>query len=582
MNHKVGLKCWLFVSLSAFILLIGNGSGLYGQGTPNNEANNYLRSRGEVFFKFNASPDEIHSLTRFISIDKVKNDTVYAYANRKEFEYFLRLNKPFQVLLPPSHKENLKIATTADEMKAWDSYPTYVAYLDLMASFATDFPGLCSIHEFGTSTNGRKLLFAKISDNVDEKEAEPEFMFSSSMHGDELTGCILSLRLIDYLLNNYDTDPFIKRLVDSVEIWINPLANPDGTYYGGNSSVADAIRGNANYIDLNRNFPDPTDGQHPDGEAWQQETEACMDFFQAHNFVFSANYHGGAEVMNYPWDNYFRRHADDTWFQHVSLNYADTVKLYGGSDYFSDIATNGITNGYDWYAVAGGRQDYMTYFCHGREITIEVSEVKLPLAANLPSYWNYNYRAMLRYIENCLYGIKGIITDSATHEPIRAKLEVIGHDADSSQIYSDLTNGNYHRMIEPGTYDLKYSAPGYKNKTIEGIIVEDYSSQVSLNVALAKGSSSPIHVSVGSEVFTLNCHIDESMLLRFDLPESGILDVTVFDINGRIIYATHGYFSAGYSELQLPQEQMADGLYLCRVGFKNSIQTIKISNSFSR
>ena len=42
------------------------------------------------------------------------------------------------------------------------------------------------------------------------------------------------LRLADYLLKNYQTKHRVRNLVDNLEIWINPLANPDGTYRTGN------------------------------------------------------------------------------------------------------------------------------------------------------------------------------------------------------------------------------------------------------------------------------------------------------------------------------------------------------------
>jgi hypothetical protein len=572
------LKYLGIISIMTCFFIIGKNNEVYGQIIQKEAAFNYLDSRGEVFFRFTATHNNINSISTAISVDKVVGDTIYAYANKKEFENFLRLNIPFNVLLPPSLSQvPIKMASTITEMRAWDSYPTYSAYLNLMNSFVTNFPDLCSIHEIGTSVNDRKLLFLKISDNTNTKEAEPEFMFSSSIHGDELTGCILTLRLADYLLNNYNTDPFVKRLVDSVEIWINPLANPDGTYAGGNNSVNGATRYNANYVDLNRNFADPAEGQHPDGEVWQPETEAMMDFFQAHNFVFSANYHGGAEVMNYPWDNFLRRHPDDAWFQYVSLNYADTAKHYGGSGYFSDIETNGITNGADWYMISGGRQDFMTYFCHGREITIEVSEIKLPQAADLPSFWEYNYRSMLHYIENCLYGIQGVVTDSATHEPLRAKLEVMDHDADSSQVYSDSMNGNYYRMLEPGSYDLKFTAAGYKDKLIEDLLVTNYKSQVKLDIELAKKEDEPIALDNSHIYRDLQYQITEDMILQIDLPQGDKIDIAVVESTGRILYHITREMSPGYSEIQLPKEYFSNGFYFCRIGFKDNLQTIKIS-----
>ena len=70
------------------------------------------------------------------------------------------------------------------------------------------------------------------------------------MHGDELTGYVLMLRFIDDILNKYNVDSRITNLVNEIDIWINPLANPDGAYAGGNNNVWGATRSNANFIDL--------------------------------------------------------------------------------------------------------------------------------------------------------------------------------------------------------------------------------------------------------------------------------------------------------------------------------------------
>ncbi|MBE0640778.1 MAG: hypothetical protein IH599_02000, partial [Bacteroidales bacterium] len=184
----------------------------------------------------------------------------------------------------------------------WDFYPTYSAYESYMTGFAQQYPTLCRWVAFDTLASGRRLMALVISDNVDSLEAEPRFLYTSSMHGDELVGYILMLRLADYLLKNYGTDSLVTRLVDDLEIWINPLANPDGTYRSGKHTVSGSWRYNANAVDINRNFPDPQDGPHPDGNAWQAETMAFMALANTQKFNMSANIHGGAEVCNYPWD----------------------------------------------------------------------------------------------------------------------------------------------------------------------------------------------------------------------------------------------------------------------------------------
>jgi len=97
-----------------------------------------------------------------------------------------------------------------------------------------------------------------------------------------------------------------------------------------------------------------------------QKMFAMMNFMKQHNFILSANFHEGAELVNYPWDTWNYLHADDEWFNNISRQYADTVHFWSApyyTDYFTD-ENNGITNGYAWYQAIGSRQDYVTYFLH--------------------------------------------------------------------------------------------------------------------------------------------------------------------------------------------------------------------------
>ncbi len=125
-------------------------------------------------------------------------------------------------------------------------------------------------------------------------EDEPETFYSSSIHGDETGGFILMLRLADYLLKNYSAGSRVKNLVDNLEIWINPLANPDGTYGTGNT-ISSPTRDNANGYDLNRNFPDPVS----DNPNKQKETLDMMKFMRLAQFCSLGQFscrRGGGEL----------------------------------------------------------------------------------------------------------------------------------------------------------------------------------------------------------------------------------------------------------------------------------------------
>ncbi|MDH3937532.1 MAG: M14 family zinc carboxypeptidase [candidate division Zixibacteria bacterium] len=432
---------------------------------------------------------DLPKLSGLLSIDDVQGETVFAYTHESKLNELSTLGFTYEVLPHPSSLVDPAMSSDKVDVKVWDVYPTYDAYVAMMYQFAADFPALCRIENVGTTVNGRALLFAVISDNVGTEEDEPEVMYTSSIHGDETTGSVLMLRLIDSLLTTYGSDARITNMVDEMEIWINPFANPDGTYAGGNHTVSGATRSNANGYDLNRNFPDPEDGPTPGGTR-QIETTHMMNLADAHNFVLSMNFHGGTEVQNYPWDTWVQRHADEDWWQRVCHAYADTAQQYSPGGYMTGY-NDGITNGYDWYTISGGRQDYMTYFQHGREVTNEISDTKLLPASQLPAWWGYNRLALLQWLENALYGVRGIVTNVNNGLPVVAMIEVLSHDVDSSQVYTDPDVGNYHRMLAAGSWDLRFTALGYIPQTIYGVSVTDFNTTV-LDVQMEPLSDDPV------------------------------------------------------------------------------------------
>lgn len=292
------------------------------------------------------------------------------------------------------------MAYTVEEMESWDKYPTYPVYVEMMQRFASQYPSLCRLDTIGTSIEGRLILCVKISDNVNEDESgEPEFFYSSTMHGDEVTGYYLMLHLIDTLLNGYGQVEEYTDLINSTAIYINPLSNPDGTYNGGNNTVMGAMRYNANWVDLNRNYPDPfgTEAFEP----LQKENEEMIQYVSNHRFLMSANLHGGSEVMNYPWDSYEsyqQAHPRADWWKEVSKRFVDTCRAVNGN-LFRDVTNSGYIAGGDWYVISNGRQDYFNYYNNCLEMTMELSSYKTLPTNQLPSYWRAEYQALLNYIK---------------------------------------------------------------------------------------------------------------------------------------------------------------------------------------
>ena len=216
----------------------------------------------------------------------------------------------------------------------WYTYPTYQEYVGYMEKWPIDYPQLAKLYDLGPAGEAslnHKLYAMRISDNVDQDEQEPSFLCIATIHGDEVLGYMSMLHLIDTLLSSYGKDPLITKLVDSVDIWIAPLCNPDGTYPRGDNTVDYAQRRSvADNFDLNRNFSCPC-GNHPYGlyGYFAKETEAITGLITMNNFVLAGDIHGGTEAIIFPWCFSASSHpADEEWFKYVGGEYADTVWEY--------------------------------------------------------------------------------------------------------------------------------------------------------------------------------------------------------------------------------------------------------------
>lgn len=441
-----------------------------------------LENRGEVMLRFphNGNRELVRELGRIMSIDKVNDTYVEANANAREYEQF----KTYGIEYEPVYEyyrqtRALNMATSVAQMANWDRYPTYVVYLEMMRNYARDYPTLCKMDTIGFSVNGRPIINMTISDNVGVDEDEPEFWWSSTMHGDETSGWYFLIRLVDDLLTNYGTDPQVTNLVNNVEIYISPNTNPDGTFADSNdgTSINRATRRNAHNVDLNRNFPFVTNtashtAEYPD----EPEITMMTAYADAHNFVMSANCHGGDECMNYPWDEDGWTHArhpnpDDSWWEYVSWMFVDTVHAINANRFTgpSDVSgSNGVTKGSEWYSIDGGRQDYMNYYKHIKETTVEFTTTKLLGTEYLDTYWGYYRKSILNYTEQVLYGFRGIVTDGCTNQPLSdVKVFINNHDADGTEVYTAAPVGDYHRPIYAGTYSVTFSKEGYTSQTFE-------------------------------------------------------------------------------------------------------------------
>ncbi len=494
----------------------------------------YLESRNEVYFKlFPESITDLMWIAEIISIDNVTNGCeVFAYANTKEFLEFAKHGIDIEVLTPPGLQHTVRMAKDMEEARQITSYPTYPQYVQMMEEFESEYPELCDVEQFGTSVKRRKMLYARITSDKVEKGKKPKFFYQSTIHGDETSGWIDMLNLIKLLCSEYGSDPRITRLVDSVDIFINPLCNPDGTYRSGDNTVNGAQRYNANGVDLNRDFPyAPNKGRRY--ERGQKETNATVQLGDDFTFVMSADYHSGAELCCYVWGSVSKNHPDKTWWEYVGNEYARNAQRSANNNgYFTDQG-DGCLNAYQWYKVDGERINYAMYEQECRDMTVEVQHTKLCPESQLQKYWNYQKESLLAYMEQVLNGIRGVVTDSITGEGLEGvKVFVSGHDKDNSHVFTH-DYGYYFRPIQEGTHTVEFTLDGYEP---EEYTVHVYNDKATiLNVKLWDGTT---HISEKQNISSVPFSIvpfNTGVRINFKKNVSDIAHMSIFDVNGKLI-----------------------------------------------
>jgi len=188
---------------------------------------------------------------------------------------------------------------------------------------ASNYPHTCKIKTIGYSTQDRPILAMRLT-NEKIKTEKPQVLFLATHHAREWVATEMAMRLINYLASNFGSSARVTDLLNTTEVWIIPVANPDGYQYtftnerlwrknlrdnDGNNQITIT-----DGVDLNRNFdshwgyndegssPIESSGQYrgpaPNSEP---ETQSVKDFVEDNDFKFVVSYHTYGDLILYPW-----------------------------------------------------------------------------------------------------------------------------------------------------------------------------------------------------------------------------------------------------------------------------------------
>lgn len=382
------------------------------------------------------------------------------------------------------------------------AYPRFAAFERQLYDLARTYPHLVHLEKIGESTAWRQPLWAiRLSDHPERDEDEPAILFTGVHHAREPLGALICYEILRELLVNYGHNDRHTRLVDSLEIWLVPIINPDGYEYimqnqlqfpwwrknlrdNNEDGVFDPL---VDGVDLNRNYDFNWDeGGDVNPTSWffrgdrpfsEKEVQALRDLAGRENFLVGASYHSYGESVLYPWGNYYRA-PDQELIIDIAQRCAARIGRLSGYGAYNVLPLNGrVGQSSIWMYGELGTMDYI----------IETGESYFAAAEDIPRIVQENVPGALYLLERALgSGITGHVRDRLTGRPVAAEIHVNGCDADYVKCRrADATHGRFDRLLFPGNYTLEIRALGYKTEILSGIAVPP-NATTGLEIALTR------------------------------------------------------------------------------------------------
>ena len=114
----------------------------------------------------------------------------------------------------------------------FDRYYDYDGMVAALRTLERAYPKFLTLSSIGKSYEGRDLWLMTINNpDTGPDTVKPAFWVDGNVHGNEIQGVEVNLYLIWFLMENYDSLPKVKELVDQRAFYVLPTQNPDGRQY---------------------------------------------------------------------------------------------------------------------------------------------------------------------------------------------------------------------------------------------------------------------------------------------------------------------------------------------------------------
>jgi murein tripeptide amidase MpaA len=290
---------------------------------------------------------------------------------------------------------------------AWfEDFKDYDQIADKLDQMVADRPDLCTVFSIGNSFEERPIWAISITAPGGEK---PMVVFDGTHHAREWITPMAVMWVADRLVYEYDTNPTIHDILDTVEVVVIPVINPDGYVYSWTSerywrkNRHTPPSGYSCYgVDLNRNYDAGWGGVGADGypcsdvyygssAGSEPEVQAYCNFVDAHPRIVSGiSYHANSEMIlsPYGYTSALPPEPDQSLFAFCDQTMHDEILAVHGRSYAYGPVWSTI------YPASGGTLDWCYDAHHVFEFTIELPGIDfvIPPSEIIP-YSEENFEA---------------------------------------------------------------------------------------------------------------------------------------------------------------------------------------------
>lgn len=208
-----------------------------------------------------------------------------------------------------------------------ESYKNPKMVQRLLKAYHERFPALTRMVTIGRSHRGRRIYGLIIGRGAAEgaTRGRPAVLINAAHHGNEPLSVDFAFDAIQVLLERA-SEPRVARWLDTFEIWVVPMVNPDGAWSyleetrftgrkNGRDHNGDGARGRLEGVDLNRNYPFRWGALGEKGSksnklhvwyrgpkpASEPETRAVMELAESERFAAVLSYHIGTVAILAPY-----------------------------------------------------------------------------------------------------------------------------------------------------------------------------------------------------------------------------------------------------------------------------------------